>query len=54
MSHLNAVFDVHHSLWWNLSSASIDLVIFLFLPLSSFFNMFADLVNLFLSQSFME
>ena len=36
----------------NLSSASIDLVILIFLPLSSFFNMFADLMNLFLSLSF--
>ena len=38
-------------LLWNLSSAYIDLVIFIFLPLNSFFNMFAELMNLFLSPS---
>ena len=40
--------------WWNLSSASIDRVIFIFLPLNSFLNILADLTYLFLSSSFLK
>ena len=39
--------------WWNLSSTSIDRVIFNFLPRNSLLNMFADLMYLFLSSSFL-
>ena len=50
MFRVDTVFDVPTLLLWNLSSASIGLVIFIFLPL----NIFADLMNLFLSPSFFE
>ena len=36
--------------WWNLSSASIASNIFVFLPLTSFFDMFADLTYLTISS----
>ena len=54
MFHVDTVFDVLHSCCGTFSSASTDLVIFLFLPLNSFFNIFADLMNLFLSPLFFE
>ena len=40
--------------WWNLSSAPVDQVIFLFLPLNSFLNMFADLTYVFISSSLLK
>ena len=54
MFHVDTVLDVSHFLLWNLSSASIDLVNFIFLPPNSLFNIFADLMNLFLPPSFLK
>ena len=49
MSHVNAALDISHSFL-----ASIDRVIFMFLPLNSFLNMLADLTYVFLSSSFLK
>ena len=42
------IWQTSNILWWNLFSALIDRDIFIFLPLNSFFNKFADLTCLFL------
>ena len=53
MFHANAVLDASHSFVVESSSASIALVSFFFLSIL-FFNIFADLINLFLSPSFLK
>ena len=50
VSYECSIWCVPTSIWWNLSSASIDCDIFIFLPLNSFLAMFADLTYLFLSS----